>query len=93
VDAFRKAREPVLIQSPVVSELDQRLRVLLASTVKALCGELTQETPDWCLGVRPLATPWFVSGVENLKASALVESPAHFRRRGIFVLANFLERR
>jgi hypothetical protein len=30
--------------------------------------------------------------VENLKASALVESPVHYRKRKIFVLANFLER-
>jgi hypothetical protein len=33
-----------------------------------------------------------VSGVENLKAMALVESPAWFRRRNVFVLGNFLNR-
>jgi hypothetical protein len=36
--------------------------------------------------------PWFVSGMENLKAITLVESPLHFRRRKIFVLGNFLSR-
>ncbi|NCO37375.1 MAG: hypothetical protein COZ06_23865 [Armatimonadetes bacterium CG_4_10_14_3_um_filter_66_18] len=40
----------------------------------------------------PLPEPWFVSGIENLKATALVESPTHFRKRRIFVLGNFLER-
>ena len=45
-----------------------------------------------CAGVGALATPWFVAGVENLKALALVESPTHFRKRNIFVLGNFLSR-
>jgi hypothetical protein len=30
--------------------------------------------------------------VESLKATALVESPAPFRKRNIFVLGNFLSR-
>jgi hypothetical protein len=42
--------------------------------------------------VEALDSPWFVAGIENLKASALVESPVRFRKRNIFVLANFLER-
>jgi hypothetical protein len=36
--------------------------------------------------------PWFVSGMESLKAIALVESPLPFRLRKIFVLENFLSR-
>lgn len=39
-----------------------------------------------------LPEPWFVAGVENLKATALVESPLPFRRNNIFVLGNFLSR-
>jgi hypothetical protein len=39
-----------------------------------------------------LPAPWFVAGVENLKASALVESPVQFRRNNVFVLGNFLAR-
>jgi hypothetical protein len=44
--------------------------------------------------MRPLflPDPWFVAGIENLKASALVESPVQFRRNNIFVLGNFLSR-
>ena len=48
--------------------------------------------PPWTGGVGPLERPWFVSGYENLKASALVESPARFRSRNVFVLAGFLDR-
>jgi hypothetical protein len=39
-----------------------------------------------------LSEPWFVSGMENLKASALLESPLPFRRNNVFVLGNFLSR-
>ena len=65
---------------------------LLASTVEMLCAERRMPVPWWCGGAGILPAPWFVSGVENLKALALVESPAHFRKRNIFVLANFLAR-
>ena len=39
-----------------------------------------------------LDKPWFVSGFENLKSTALIESPLNFRKRNIFVLGNFLTR-
>lgn len=92
VDALRKAPDPVLVQTPAVADIEPRLQALIASTVEALCAETAIDVPSWCLGICPLETPWFVSGIENLKASALVESPVHFRRRNIFVLANFLKR-
>ena len=68
------------------------MRALIASTVETLCADLSLEAPEWCRGVSRLDRPWFVSGVENLKASALVESPSRYRMRNVFVLANFLER-
>lgn len=40
----------------------------------------------------PIQPPWFVAGMENLKAIALAESPLRFRLRKIFVLENFLSR-
>ena len=46
----------------------------------------------WTGSVGPLDRPWFVSGYESVKASALIESPVPFRSRNVFVLANFLER-
>ncbi len=92
VDRFRTSRNSSLILHPPVPGLDPRLRALLASTVEALCRELLISLPIWCGGVDVLRRPWFVSGVENLKAMALVESPACFRARNIFVLGNFLSR-
>ena len=92
VDAFRRGREKALVDRPPVEELPGRLQALLASTVEALCAELALPPPTWCAGIAGLAEPWFVSGIENLKAMAIAESPVWFRKRGIFVLANFLDR-
>lgn len=92
VDRFRASRDPSLIMNPPVEELDLRLRALIASTVEALCQEFMISSPIWCKGIDAPGRPWFVSGVENLKAVALVESPAYFRARNIFVLENFLSR-
>ncbi len=92
VDAFRSTRNAGLIQEAPVVDLDMRLRALCASVTEALCYEIGMKSPAWCAGVPGLDAPWFVSGIENLKAMALVESPAWFRARGLFVLGNFLER-
>jgi len=92
VDAFRRTPDPGLIRANPVDEVHSRLRALIASTVETVCAEFSLPSPPWCLGVEALKNPWFVAGIENLKASALIESPVHFRKRNIFVLANFLER-
>ena len=91
VDAFRATGAGQLLDPPV-SRLDARLLALCASTVEALCAERGVKAPAWCAGVPSLPGPWFVAGIENLKATALVESPAWFRVRNVFVLGNFLSR-
>jgi hypothetical protein len=91
VDDFRRYRDFSLIQEPF--ELtDERFDALLASTVEYLCDELNMEPPEWVWNVPSCQDPWFVSGLENLKAITIVESPVYFRRRKIFVLENFLAR-
>jgi hypothetical protein len=92
VDRFRKDPAPVLVRTPPAADLDPRLAALLASTVDSLCSERGWEAPGWSAVVGPLPCPWFVASVENLKASALLESPVRFRRRNLFVLSNFLSR-
>ena len=92
VDAFRSTRKEALVQEGPVTELDPRLCALCASVTEALCHEMGRMPPAWCAGIPALGTPWFVAGIESLKAMALVESPAWFRARGIFVLDNFLQR-
>jgi hypothetical protein len=91
VDDFRYYRDPAAIAEPV-DLTDPQVDALLASTAEYLCDELGVEHPDWLATIPASPTPWFVSGIENLKAIALVESPLRFRIRKIFVLANFLSR-
>lgn len=91
VDDFRYYKDPAAIDEPF--ELNnERIDALLASTAEYLCEELNIEPPEWIVEVPACKDPWFVSGIENLKAIAIVESPVHFRIRKIFVLENFLER-
>lgn len=92
VDSFRQGPKKKLIVIPPLTETSPPIKALLASTVETLCDEKGMIPPEWTLSIFPLAEPWFVSEIENLKAIALMESPIHFRKRNIFVLENFLGR-
>jgi hypothetical protein len=92
VDDFRRQPLRTLIETPPPVTLPAQVRCLVASTVEALCAERGVTPPAWCAAIGPLPEPWFVAGIENLKASALVEAPAQFRKRNVFVLGNFLSR-
>lgn len=93
VDAFRTAKDKErTVKNPPHPETPQRIQALLASTTEFLCTEANIPYPSWTNGVPPLPEPWFPAEVENLKATALVESSTFFRERNIFVLGNFLER-
>lgn len=91
VDDFRRSKLSSEIKDPIDSG-SEKLDAILASTVEYLCHELGLTVPSWVWSIPSCRTPWFVSGVENLKAISLVESPVFFRIRGIFVLKNFLDR-
>lgn len=65
---------------------------MLAATAEHLCLENKLTLPQWIQNIKACDKPWFVSGMESLKAIALVESPLPFRLRKIFVLENFLAR-
>ena len=93
VDAMRTHRDVRYIATPPARGLSARISALIAATVETLCDELNIPVPSWCGATLPLKEPWFVAGIENLKATSLIESPLHFRKRNIFVLENFLERR
>ncbi len=93
VDGFRRNPDPAVIQTPPHPDTTGRIKALLASTVEALCDKQEIPVPWWCSAIPALKDPWFVAGIENLKPMALVESPVSFRKRNIFVLSNFLERR
>ena len=92
VDAFRRLKDPRLVELPPVKKTPLKYRALLASTVAQLCSELGLITPTWAMKIVFLPEPWFISDVERLRAMALLESPVFFRRNNIFVLENFLSR-
>lgn len=91
VDDFRRRKDPRAVAQPF--ELtDEKTDALLASTAEAICDELGIQPPDWLASVPACTDPYFVAGIENLKAISIVESPLRFRIRKIFVLENFLFR-
>lgn len=92
VDEFRRSLDPSLLFLAPPPELPDGLRALLAGIVVSLAEEVDMQPPSWTRKRWALANPWFVSESENLKATALLESPLAFRRYNIFVLDNFLTR-
>lgn len=92
VDEVRRSRKFESLKRLYSRSRRTRERALLNSTACSLAAELGVSPPWWAMHPLELSEPWFVSGVENLKASALVESPLPFRRNNVFVLGNFLSR-
>ena len=91
VDDLRYYRDARAIAEPF-ERTDEHTDALLASTAEHLCDELGLERPQWLTTIPACKKPYFVSGMENLKAITIVESPLRFRLRKIFVLENFLHR-
>lgn len=92
VDAFRRNPGLDQVAEAPTANLAAEIMALLGATAEVLCGEAGIPSPWWTMAVPVPREPWFVADSESLKASALVESPAQFRQRNIFVLDNFLER-
>jgi hypothetical protein len=92
VDEVRRSRQLAPLKRLYSRSRRTRERALLNATACALAAELGQNPPWWAVRPVVLAEPWFVSGIESLKATALVESPVQFRRNNVFVLGNFLSR-
>ena len=91
VDDFRHCKDPQAVAEPFELS-DQKMDALLASMAESLCDEMGIEPPEWLARVPACREPYFVGGLENLKAFSIVESPLRFRIRKIFVLENFLSR-
>jgi hypothetical protein len=92
VDEFRRTVDARLIILPPPSGTELKIAALIASTVRALCEEVSIDTPSWALRRRFLPKPWFVAEMNSLKASAILEAPLPFRANNIFVHDNFLAR-
>jgi len=92
IDEFRRSLDPRLVLLAPPRSLEIRLTALMASLVCYLCQEAELPIPAWANKRYYLASPWFVSGMESLKATAIMESPMAFRANNIFVHENFASR-
>lgn len=99
LDEFRSApsgaelSETPPLLAPAFGELGAVQDAYLAATAEELAREFALPVPDWTDAVeRRLRRPWFASPLAALRAVLLLESPAGFRARNLFVSANALSR-
>lgn len=65
----------------------------LAATAEWLAWKFDLPPPEWIFDpARSLRRPWFASSLAALRAILLIESPAPFRSRNLFVSENALSR-
>jgi len=84
--------EPVLL-APRFGELGQVQDAYLAATAEELARAYRLPLPAWTDGEdRKLHRPWFASPLASLRAVLILESPAGFRSRNLFVSENALSR-
>lgn len=91
VDDYRRDLNQKRFEESII-KTGTRLDPLITAVVESLCDECDTQPPDWTEDIDGLKYPWFVSGMESLKAIAIVESPIRFRMKNIFVHTNFLSR-
>lgn len=65
----------------------------LAATAEWLAWKFNLPPPHWAFDeTRSLHRPWFASSLAALRAVLLIESPAPFRSRNLFISENALSR-
>lgn len=90
VDALKQ--EPEWL-APAMGEPGQVRDAYLAATAEQLACEYGLPIPAWVnSGERKLHRPWFASPLAALRTVLLLESPAAFRSRNIFISENALSR-
>ncbi len=97
IDKFNRAtkiEKTRLVESfPFPKMKKKRDKAYVAAMVEELCVRNKLEIPAWVENRNLfLPEPYFVGGLESIKAFLLVESPVSFRRRNIFVSENVLTR-
>jgi transcriptional regulator with XRE-family HTH domain len=96
IDDYREA-EPAaragLLRAAPGSTGDERWDAFLAGLAEHLAYHDGLRIPRWTQrGDRFLKRWWFLSDLPSVMASALAESPAAFRRRGVFVTEDLFAR-
>lgn len=83
---------PTLL-APGLGEIGGVQDAYLAATAEHLACISGWPTPAWALAdERKLRRPWFASKLAALRAVLILESPAAFRSRNLFVSENALHR-
>jgi len=90
VNDFRYHRDMRAVQKPFETGFDDQEEAMLAGVVESLCDEVRIEPPEWTKTVPACKVPYFRHELERLQEITIKESPLRFRRRNVFVLANFL---
>jgi hypothetical protein len=84
--------EPALL-APALGELGRVQDAYLAATAEQLACHYSLPVPAWVISeTRVLHRPWFASSLSALRAVLLLESPAAFRSRNLFISENALSR-
>ena len=99
IDGFQSApAESALLPEPVrladkLPQLGAVEDAYLAATAEWLAWKFHLRPPRWAFDeTRSLRRPWFASELDSLRAVLLLESPAPFRSRNLFVSENALNR-
>ena len=91
-DVNALAAQPVLL-APTFGEPGRVQDAYLAATAEELARARKFSVPVWTDGdARKLHRPWFASPLAALRAVLLLESPAAFRSRNLFISQNALTR-
>lgn len=86
------APEPERLE-PRVPNLGAVEDAYLAATAEWLAWKFNLQPPQWAFNEhRWLRRPWFASQLTSLRGLLLLESPAPFRSRNLFVSENALSR-
>ena len=86
------AEAPVLL-APALGYSGNVQDAYLAATAEELARTYQFPVPAWTVAdVRKLHRPWFASPLAALRAVLLLESPAAFRSRNLFISGNALTR-
>ncbi len=89
-NAIASEPEPLAQKVPDLGPVED---AYLAATAEWLAWKFNLPLPDWTRAEqRSLRRPWFASPLASLRALLLLESPAAFRSRNLFVSENALTR-
>jgi hypothetical protein len=95
---YLRPGEAALAEAPpllalISGELGKVQDAYLAATAEELARRFELPLPAWtAVDERKLRKPWFASPLAALRAVLLLESPAGFRSRNLFVSENALSR-